>query len=440
MAASVERPFSPSPRLGALAIFTITLFGFLGTASSETLGAHTPFNHYALLAEGFLHGRMHLEGPPPAYTQNNDFAVYGERWWVSFPPAPAVLILPLVAISGSAEATRDGVFFLFLAAIAPAILFLALERMTEERLSVRSPLVNAALSLAFAFGTVFWFSAVQGTVWFAGHAVATLAAMGYLFASISARRPLLAGLCLGVAVAARPSLAFAAPLFTLEVLRTLPKTGRNVRAALVPFARFALPLACVAVALAVFNAARFGDPLEFGHRYLDVVWRPRMERWGLFSFHYVGRNLGVALASTPFVGGPVPFQITGHGLALWITSPFLGWALFPRAMPSSSRSLHRALAVTVLLVAAVDLAYHNTGWVQFGYRFSNDWVGFAIAMIALGRRRLGLPFLAAVGLSVLVNAFGAVSFGRPAYARYYVAAPVETIFEPDLPPGGPRRR
>ena len=30
-----------------------------------------------------------------------------------------------------------------------------------------------------------------------------------------------------------------------------------------------------------YNRARFGDPLEFGYRYLTVLWRPRMEKWGL---------------------------------------------------------------------------------------------------------------------------------------------------------------
>jgi hypothetical protein len=440
MAASDERTSPPSPWLVALVLFTVTLVAFLATADAATLRAHTPFNHYALLAEGFLHGRLHLDGPPPDYTQYNDFAVHDQRWWVSFPPAPAVLITPLVALSGSAEATRDGLFFIVVGALTPALLFLALARLAEEGLSHRTWRENALLSLSFAFGTVYWFSAVQGTVWFAGHAVATLAAMGYLFASISAKRPALAGLCLAVALATRPSLALAAPLFALELARTSRRPGATARAALAPLARFLAPLACVCAALAVYNAARFGSPFEFGHHYLDVVWRPRMDRWGLFSFHYLGRNLGVALASTPFVAGPSAFQITGHGLALWLTSPFFAWALFPRAMPSAPRALHLSLVVTVVLVALVDLAYHNTGWVQFGYRFSNDWAGFLIAMIALGRRRLGAAFSCAVALAVVVNGFGAVTFARPRYARFYVSTPVDTIFEPDLPAPPARRR
>jgi hypothetical protein len=55
-------------------------------------------------------------------------------------------------------------------------------------------------------------------------------------------------------------------------------------------------------------------------------------------------------------------------------------------------------------------------------------------MIALGRRKLGFGFGLAAAFAVVVNLFGAISFARPAYARFYVAAPFETYFEPDLPP------
>jgi len=425
----------PSPRVVAGLLFLVTVIGFLAAADSATLAKHTAYDHYALLAEGWLHGRTDLGGPPPGYTENNDFAVFEGRYFVSFPPLPAVLITPLVAISGSAAATRDGLFFIFIAALAPALLFLALDRLAKEALSARTWMENAALAALFGFGTVYWFSAIQGTVWFAGHAVAAVATIGFLHASIGARRPALAGLMLGLAVATRPSLFFAMPLFALEAVRVTRRADAPIAALARLALRFALPLAVVGVLLGAYNFVRFHDPFEFGHRFLDVVWRPRMERWGLFSAHYLGRNLGVMLASTPFLGVPgAPFAISGHGLALWITSPFYVWALAPRSMPGPTRLLHRALALTVVTVALVDLAYHNTGWVQFGYRFSNDFAPFIFAMLALGRRKLGVGFGVCAALAVAVNLFGALTFARPAYARFYVPASFDTYFEPDLRP------
>jgi hypothetical protein len=177
------------------------------------------------------------------------------------------------------------------------------------------------------------------------------------------------------------------------------------------------------------NRARFGDPFEFGHRLLQIGWKGRIDRWGLFSYHYLGRNLGVALTSLPFTGTPgVPFQINVHGLALWVTSPFYAWALWPRR----TGPFFWALAATALAVALPSLLYQNTGWMQFGFRFSNDFAPFLFALIAVGGRRLSIPFWILVAWAVLVNGFGAVSFQRGAFARYYfVDGSQRVLHQPD---------
>ena len=53
--------------------------------------------------------------------------------------------------------------------------------------------------------------------------------------------------------------------------------------------------------------------------------------------------------------------------------------------------------------------HFSQGWVQFGYRFSNDYVVFALPLVALGMsRRGGVGLFAAwlVGLSVAINFWG----------------------------------
>src|SRR5690348_7598681 len=94
----------------ALAIYALTTALFFATTAPERLHGHTPYNHFALLADAWLHGRLDLGHPPPAYTGNNDFATDGARWFVSFPPFPALLIAPLVKLVGSAEGVADGRF------------------------------------------------------------------------------------------------------------------------------------------------------------------------------------------------------------------------------------------------------------------------------------------------------------------------------------------
>ncbi|MRG90923.1 hypothetical protein [Polyangium spumosum] len=434
-----ERPDDRSRRwLVAAAICTLVTVVFLATTPRERLATHTPYNHFALLAEAWLHGRLDLGGPPPAYTGNNDFAVWGGKHYVSFPPFPAVLLLPAVAIAGSAERVRDGQIFASLAGLAPALLYLGLDALSRAGRTGRSERENVLLALLFAFGTVYWFSAVQGTVWFAAHVVGAALAALYLFASIGAAHPLLAGFAIGLAFATRTPLGFAFPLFVYEALRASSRAGAGARLRLADvdtrvlarkLALFAAPAAALLGVLLWYNAARFGDPFEFGHRLLAITWRARIEKWGLFSFHYLGRNLGVILTSLPYTGvSGAPFQINGHGLALWITTPIYAWVLWPRrTQPAFS-----AVALTAALVALPSLLYQNSGWIQFGYRFSNDFAVFLFALIALGRRRLGGWFWALAVVSVLVNAFGAITFQRAGYGRFYFIDPTQKILhQPD---------
>ena len=90
------------PRLIAGALYAATTLVFFVFAAPGVVHAHTPWNHFALLADAWRHGRLDLGGPPPAYTGNNDFSRFGGKWFVVFPPFPALLLLPLVALATAA--------------------------------------------------------------------------------------------------------------------------------------------------------------------------------------------------------------------------------------------------------------------------------------------------------------------------------------------------
>jgi hypothetical protein len=427
----------------ASGLYVATTVVFFLCADSAVLHGHTPWNHFALLADAWRHGRLDLGGPPPAYTGNNDFSHVNGKWYVVFPPFPALLLLPLVALAEEPERLHDGQFFLWLAGLAPAVLFLALEKLRRFGRAEISERTSVLLSLLFAFGTVYFFSAEQGTVWYAAHVVGALLAACYLLFALEAERPWLAGLALGLGFATRTPLLFAAPLFVLEALRTCsgelafrdrdPKAlwasldrPRFVRA----LVEFATPVAIVVLLTLLHNYSRFGDPFEVGYQFLGVTWQHRIQKWGLFSYHYLAKNLGVAGSSLPYrtPDGPVLFQINAHGLALWVTTPVFLWLLWPRRTAAP----HLALWLTVACVAVPTLFYQNTGWVQFGYRFSNDYAVFLVALLAIGGYKFGRVFLLAAAAAVLVNAFGAVTFGRPAYADYYFQENTQKVlYQPD---------
>jgi hypothetical protein len=437
----------PRRLLWGAILYVVCTAVFFSFAGRDRILAHTPYNHFALLADSWLHGRLDIRGAPPPYAAGNDFAEYQGKWFVCFPPFPAVWLLPWVRMAGFVENVRDGQAFLWLAGLGPAVLFLVLEKLRRCGHSQRSETTNFALSALLAFGTVYWFTAEQGTVWFAAHVVGVALSALYLLFCIDAERPLLAGLMLGFAWLTRAPMLFMGVVFALEALRVSLRGGVperrggaitlvvdvwrrvDLKALLKRWGLFALPVAgCVGFYL-WYNYARFHNPFEVGYRFLTVAWKSRIESWGLFGYHYLGRNLGIVLASTPFWNKTAPhLQINAHGLALWITSPFYLWLLWPK----KTGWLHTAVAAGALAVFILDLLYQNSGWMQFGFRFSNDFAPLLFVLLAIGGRRFGKRFWVASACAILINGFGALTFERAPYAKFYFTdGSQKTVFQPD---------
>jgi hypothetical protein len=310
-------------------------------------------------------------------------------------------------------------------------LFLALRFLRESGQSGRTERDDLLVTALFAVGSVYYFVAVQGSVWFAAHVVATAFVCLYLSWSFGARRPAAAGLALGLAFLSRPATLLLVPFFVVQATAAASKEGRPWRRSesglLRTLAVFALPLTVMIAAAMWHNAARFDDPFEFGHRFLQIRWRSRIETWGLFSTHYLPRNLTVFFLSFPWLIQSSPFvRITRHGLALWFTTPNLFWSLWPKRLDVTIVALWAAIVPTALCA----LLYQNTGWVQFGYRFSLDYLPLLFVLVALSGRRFGAAFLACAVFAIVVNTFGAVTFDR--YHHFYDADPTQrVIFQPD---------
>lgn len=440
----------------AVSIYAVCTAIFAWVAGPR-LEIHTMNNHFAVQAEVWRAGRWYLTEDDIVgrhrrheLDMGNDWAVVRHvdpktnqtevRYFNSFPVFPAVLMYPFVALAGSALLFRDALFIVFVAGIGPALLFLALERLREQQRNPRTPGENAFLSLAFAFCTVYFFTAVQGTVWFAAHIVAVALLGGYLLACFHAEKLwvcALAGLLVGCGWHTRPPFVLGVALFAFEAARvslrsevvgdTFRERARDAwnkldrRALLIRYALFAAPILAAIFVMLSINKARFGDSLEFGHTLLNVVWMERVKRWGLFSYHYLSRNMTAAFTLLPIVNPATApahvgrVQFSGNGMALWVTTPMYLWLLWPRV----KGPLHFALWATVVPIALQDLLYQNTGWVQFGYRFSNDYAPYLFVLLAIGARPFSAMFKTAAAWALALNTFGAVSFQRRGYEKYY---------------------
>ena len=98
-------------------------------------------------------------------------------------------------------------------------------------------------------------------------------------------------------------------------------------------------------------------------------------------------------------------------MSIFLTTPAY-LLILPALLFGWRRRIVAGAALAVLCTALAALAHFSQGWVQFGYRFSNDFAPFAMILVTLGivgvsRWRVGrilAPLL--VIASVLVNLWG----------------------------------
>ena len=420
-----------SPRVVGLGLVALAAVVYL---ASNPLHPDV-YNHFVWQADAWLHGRLAIAYPVSHGPHQNDYFQdvmpdpgHPGLGVLPFPPLPALVLLPFVALLGLA--TPAALLAALLGAIDVGLAWRLCRRLAADRG------VALAATLFFAFGTVAWYAAAIGSTWFLAHVVAlglsllaaTLAIDGELARQAPRRgtasplatpapgrvdgRAFVAALLLGLATLSRLTVVFGAP-FLLAV------GSGTWRSRLVSVAvGLAIPL----VALAAYNVASTGQ--LFNPAYAVIARAeyhpvPALYHadWGVEDLRYIPQNLLLVLFNPPVVHpacGPAILDPTCGtlrpdpiGMSLLLTSPAYLLALPALRRPRRDRVVAGA-ALAVLLVALADLAHFSQGWVQFGWRFSNDFAPFALVLVTLTMARLGLSrrVLFLVGLSILVNLWG----------------------------------
>lgn len=394
--------------LSAAVVFFSVGAVYWGTARLLGITGSHPYAYFPELAEAFLAGRLWIT--PSAWTM--DLTPHDGRWYVPFPPLPAILLLPWVAFVGR-EGVDTVLFSTALAAGTATLVFVLLELLTRHQWSHLDLVDNVCLTVLFALGSVQWVVALSGAVWHLGQETAVL--FFALAAALAAggRSPLLVGGALALATLARPHLVLGLPLLVGFAAQRFGERDGSLRslAGVRHVAgwtmRAGVPVIVAAVALLVYNAARFGSPFDFGYtrQVLYDQHAQKLASFGWFNVRYLPENLSAMLFALPrWEGGRVVPD--WNGMSLLLTSPAL--ALAVRARRPTPIVLGAWVAVALLLVPL--LSYYNTGYKQFGYRFSLDFQTPAVVLVALAfDRRIGLVGGLLIGLGVVVNAWGVMT-------------------------------
>jgi hypothetical protein len=116
-----------------------------------------------------------------------------------------------------------------------------------------------------------------------------------------------------------------------------------------------------------------------------------------------------SLANLAACAGIRPDQI---GMSIFLTSPAY-LLMIPVLLTGWRRRLVAGSALAIGAIALLNLMHFSQGWVQFGYRFSNDFAPFALVLVTLGiaklsaRSAIGLIVATAlVVASIMINAWG----------------------------------
>jgi len=355
-------------------------------------GAFMFFNYHLHLAVSFLEGRLYIADPPGWLTE---FAYAGGKPYVYFDPFPAVFLLPLASLWGlDVNLAR--------VSIGVGAVNVGLTRLLLGQLGVARSTANWG-ALLLGAGTVHFYAAQYGNTWMLGHLLAVAALTMAWLESTRGANPFLLGLLCACAATSRAPALLGTPIFLLLALRRRPRFATLFE--------FGLPLALTAVALAAYDYARFGDPLDNG--YLHANQALLHPEHGSFSWHYIGRNLYQYFGRLPSLRASWPYLVVDdHGLSLLATTPAVLLLLRPgwSGRVRDARLLGRLALLGCAMVQGLYLVYFWDGWRQFGSRYTLDYAPFLIVALALrndprpSARRW--PFPAAVLSSVAVNLWG----------------------------------
>lgn len=342
------------------------------------------YAYFNYLADALNHGQLHLRELPAT---THDLSYFEGRYFLYWPPLPAVLLMPFVAIFG--VHFSDILFSIGVAGLNVALVALLLRRVTERGLIDLGAVQRGILVIFFAFGTVHLTLAPYGRVWFTAQLIGfTCVVLAYLAAITMRGIP--AFMCAGVAIAA----AFLTRNH-LVLVGLWPATyllvqhwSHGWRRLLIYVIAGAMPVVLAIGVLGWYNFARFGSVTDNGLDYHQMagLFQADYNQYGAFDLYYLPTNLYYQ-----YLFYPLPFTDESYmGGSLFLLSPvFFGafWGIFKGntgKLPGWSIAM---LTLSIVLTAVPILLLMGTGWVQWGPRYTLDFTAPLLLLTAIGVQR-----------------------------------------------------
>lgn len=369
-------------------LLIITFFSFFLVYLASSAGK-TPYDYFVKLADAFIHGRYWLNENPPWL---NELIPAGpNKFYTAYPPLPAILLIPLVAIFGK-EFPQQIFAHIVGASFAITWILIALKIKKDSKLAIWTGILAS-------LGTITWFMSSVGSVWYLGQMTAALFLSLAIYEGLTKKRVFLVGLFVGAAFLSRLHTILSLPFF-IYLLRDKLKNPKNI---------FSLGLAIISFIIfdALYNLVRFGVPWDKGYLLIPGVLSEPWFSKGIMNPGYIGNNLKVAFASLPTFSNHFPFiKPSWSGLAIWITTP----AFIFSFRASLKETLVKFGWISTLLIFLFVALHGSTGFAQFGYRFAVDFYPFLFLLTIKGvaRDKLSWQYWLLLFIGVIVNLWGVI--------------------------------
>jgi len=415
----------------ALVLFGLALLSLLGFEVRFHIDPFGVSNapHFLYQAQSLLHGHLDL----PLSPRTTDIVVVNGKSYIVYPPFPAVLLMPFVALFGLS--TSDVFFTTVIAALNMPLLFLLLEQVRENGLTRRVWLENLCITLLLYYGSINLWLSLGGRMWFTAHIVCMTCTLLSLLLAFR-RHYTWSTVLLACAFFTRATALFGF-VFLVYLIWQEGGMGHELERFLgslrsripdwssIPWRRFVGPAVVVVLMAGLFmarNVAVFGSPLEAGYAVL-IHQRYSIVTTGPFCLCYVKSNIVANFFTFPLItfdftgpfGGAFdrhPFiDMLNHGdaVSVFVTTPLFLLLFWRNRKFSLTRA---ALWVTIGLIVIAVLLFHAAGWYQFGARYLYDGYAYAFLLLALNDVRVDWRFAALGILGMLINVLGASEFWR----------------------------
>ena len=351
--------------LYAAALF---VFGIIYANVDLNLFAYNRQFGHALHAFTWLQGQLNLSRNYPAL----EIALYNDMYWISFPPMPAIIMLPIVMLVDYYHLVPHHL----VAFIVYLIVVMYAYKIAGTQLKSRKLAIFFALFLCV--GTNYLHVALWGAVWHLGQNMAFMFMLMAVYYAITPKKEhsILSLFFLCCAMGCRPLQVIYTPLILYLLYR---REGVKLSAFILKLPLYGLPALVMGSFFLWLNYARFGNILEFGHNHLPAS---VAMVGGQFSRLHMANHLRIMFFRLP-TQLPLlsPLVSRSQAFAFWLASPLVisYGAYLAHAIRHGTR-YDREFILVYLVVIPVLLGVHllalsmhkDTGGRQYGYRYTID--------------------------------------------------------------------